>query len=75
MGASYGTLVSTVVESWTNPDVVPKTTDKPKHDPTFGFSNERTPRGFSYTFFPFIYLEEDWRFFFLSNSIKKIHFS
>ncbi len=51
MGASYGTLVSTVVESWTNPDVVPKTTDKPKHDPTFGFSNERTPRGFSYTFF------------------------
>jgi hypothetical protein len=54
MGASYGTLVSTVVESWTNPDVVPKTTDKPKHDPSFGFSNERTTRGFSYIFFSFI---------------------
>ena len=45
MGASYGTLVSTVVESWTNPEVVPKPTDKPKHDTSMGFSNERTQRG------------------------------
>ena len=45
MGASYGTLVSTIAESWTNPEVVPKPTDKPKHDLNMGFSNERTQRG------------------------------
>ena len=45
MGANYGTLVSTVVESWKNPELFTLTTEKPKHEPTLGFSNERTPRG------------------------------
>ena len=61
MGASYGSLVSTNIESWTNPEVVPKMTDKPKHDANFGFSNERASRGFSFLVFFFDVLVYNFR--------------
>jgi hypothetical protein len=45
MGNADSQFFSTVYESWTNPEVVPKSTDKPKFDPNYGFKSERTERG------------------------------
>jgi len=45
MGNADSQFFATVYESWTNPEVVPKPTDKPKFDPNYGFKSERTERG------------------------------
>lgn len=46
MGGATSQYISTVTESWTNPEVVPKTIENPKHDPMYGFKEERAERGF-----------------------------
>ena len=45
MGNADSQFFATVYESWTNPEVVPKPTDKPKFDSNYGFKSERTERG------------------------------
>ncbi|CAF1032997.1 unnamed protein product [Brachionus calyciflorus] len=44
MGGSTSQYLSTVTESWSQPNVVPSVDDKPKHDAQYGFNNEREPR-------------------------------
>ena len=50
MGAADSTFFSTAIDSWRNPDLVPKVTDKPRHDPNYGFQEQRTERGFLFIF-------------------------
>lgn len=45
MGNSDSTFFSTASESWSNPHLVPKVTDKPKNDPNYGFKEPRAERG------------------------------
>ena len=45
MGGAQSSYFNTITESWTNPDVVPKISDKPKHDSLYGFKSEREERG------------------------------
>lgn len=45
MGAASSQHFSTIVESWSNPEGVPKVTDKPSNDPLYGFNKEREERG------------------------------
>ena len=47
MGNADSTYFSTVIDSWKNPDLVPKVTDKPKHEPNYGFAESRAERGYS----------------------------
>ncbi|CAF0857412.1 unnamed protein product [Brachionus calyciflorus] len=44
MGGATSQYFGTFSESWSNPNVVPSVLDKPKHDPLFGFQNERETR-------------------------------
>ncbi len=39
------TSLSTIFQSWTNPELVPKVTDKPKFDPDYGFAEPNPTRG------------------------------
>lgn len=50
MGSADSTFYSTVIDSWRNPELMPKVTDKPRHDPNYGFQEQRTERGFLFIF-------------------------
>lgn len=54
MGNADSTYYSTVFESWRTPELVPKVTDKPKHDPNYGFKETRTERGLILLFLLFL---------------------
>ena len=40
----------TTLEGITNPEVLPKMTDRPKYDANLGFTEERQQRGFIFKF-------------------------
>lgn len=51
MGSGTSQYISTFTESWSNPNVIPNVTDRPKHDPLEGFDSGREERGFSFIVF------------------------
>ncbi len=41
------TSLKTIFQSWTNPELVPKVTDKPRYDADYGFAEPNPIRGIS----------------------------
>ncbi len=46
MGNADSTNFRTIYQSWTQPELVPKVTDKPKFDVDYGFAEPNPVRGF-----------------------------